>query len=51
MKKFNEIGDPNDGRMALTTKNYVLLAAGFAVIVLGFVLMTGGLSESPDVFN
>ena len=51
MKKFNEIENPNDSRMALTTKNYVLLAAGFAVIVLGFVLMTGGRSESPDVFN
>lgn len=51
MKKFNEIENPNDGRMTLTTKNYVLLAAGFAVIVLGFVLMAGGRSESPDVFN
>ena len=51
MKKFNQIEDPNDGRMALTMKNYVLLAAGFAVIVLGFVLMAGGRSESPDVFN
>ena len=51
MKKFKEIGDPNDGRMALTMKNYVLLAVGFAVIVLGFVLMAGGRSESPDVFN
>ena len=51
MKKFNQIENPNDSRMALTTKNYVLLAVGFAVIVLGFVLMTGGRSQSPDVFN
>ena len=51
MKKFKDIENPNDGRMALTTKNYLLLAAGFAVIVLGFVLMTGGRSESPEVFN
>lgn len=51
MKKFNQLEDPNDSRMALTTKNYVLLAAGFAVIVVGFVLMTGGRSESPEVFN
>ena len=51
MKKFKDINDPNDGRMPLTVKNYVLLAAGFAVILLGFVLMTGGRSESPDVFN
>ena len=51
MKKFKDINNPNDGRMPLTVKNYVLLAAGFAVILLGFVLMTGGRSESPDVFN
>ena len=51
MKKFKDISDPNDSRMPLTMKNYVLLAIGFAVIVLGFVLMTGGRSESPDVFN
>ena len=35
-------------RMPLTRRNYILLAAGFAVIVLGFVLMAGGGSDSPD---
>ena len=38
-------------RMPLTRRNYILLAAGFAVIVLGFVLMTGGGSDSPDEFD
>ena len=28
-----------------------LLAIGFAVILLGFVLMAGGGSDSPDQFN
>ncbi|MCH5334960.1 MAG: DUF3098 domain-containing protein [Alistipes sp.] len=51
MKRFSDINDPQDGRMPLTVKNYILLAAGFAVIVLGFVLMAGGGSDSPDVFN
>lgn len=37
-------------RMPLTRRNYILLAAGFAVIVLGFVLMAGG-SDSPDEFD
>lgn len=32
-------------RMPLTRRNYILLAAGFAVIVLGFVLMAGGGSD------
>ncbi len=38
-------------RMPLTSRNYILLAAGFAVIVLGFVLMAGGGSDSPDEFD
>ena len=38
-------------RMPLTRRNYILLEAGFAVIVLGFVLMAGGGSDSPDEFD
>ena len=38
-------------RMPLTRRNYILLAAGFAVLVLGFVLMAGGASDSPDEFD
>ena len=37
--------------MPLTTKNYVLLLIGAAVILLGLVLMAGGGSDSPDEFN
>lgn len=52
MKKwFDKISDPNDEKMPLTMKNYVLLLVGFVVIVLGFVLMAGGGSESPTEFN
>ena len=40
-----------DPRMPLTRRNYILLVIGFAVILLGFVLMTGGGSDSPDEFN
>ena len=36
---------------ALEKENYILLAIGFAVIVLGFILMSGGASEDPNVFN
>jgi membrane-bound ClpP family serine protease len=31
--------------------NYVLMLAGIALIVLGFVLMSGGGSEDPNVYN
>jgi uncharacterized SAM-binding protein YcdF (DUF218 family) len=36
---------------ALSKENYILLLIGFAVIVLGFILMIGGKSEDPTVFN
>jgi len=36
---------------ALGKENYKLMAIGFAVIIIGFILMGGGKSESPDVFN
>jgi len=32
-------------------ENYILLLAGLALIVLGFVLMIGGGSEDPNVFS
>lgn len=35
----------------LTTENYKLLIIGFAIIILGFLLMIGGGSEDPNVFN
>ena len=36
---------------ALSKQNYMLLAIGFAIVVLGFILMIGGGSEDPNVFN
>ena len=36
---------------ALSKENYILLLIGFAIIVLGFILMIGGKSDDPNVFN
>ena len=36
---------------ALGKENYKLLAIGFVIIVIGFLLMLGGKSESPDKFS
>jgi fumarate reductase subunit D len=36
---------------ALGRGNYKLLAIGFAIIVIGFLLMLGGKSVSPDKFS
>ncbi|MDX9881431.1 MAG: DUF3098 domain-containing protein [Prolixibacteraceae bacterium] len=36
---------------ALARENYKLLVIGFAIIILGFILMVGGKSGDPNVFN
>lgn len=36
---------------ALGKENYRLMAVGFALIVIGFILMVGGGSDDPNVFN
>ncbi|RIH66411.1 DUF3098 domain-containing protein [Mariniphaga sediminis] len=36
---------------ALGKENYRLMAIGFVVIVIGFILMIGGGSDDPNVFN
>ncbi len=41
----------NKEEMPLTRENYRLLAIGFAIIVLGFILMIGGKAESPEQYN
>ena len=53
MKKANKNtpAEQEPPKMPLTRRNYVLLAIGLAVILLGFVLMAGGGSDSPDQFN
>ena len=41
----------NDEKMVLKPKNYRLMLIGLAIIVLGFILMAGGGSDDPNVFN
>ena len=36
---------------AFGKENYILLLVGLGFIVLGFILMSGGGSEDPNVFN
>ena len=37
--------------MVLNKKNYLLIIVGCLVTLLGFVLMSGGGSDDPNVFN
>jgi len=50
MSKSNNPSEENV-EFALSKENYKLLIIGFAIIVIGFLLMVGGKAESPDVFN
>ncbi|HRW20519.1 MAG TPA: DUF3098 domain-containing protein [Bacteroidales bacterium] len=36
---------------ALGKENYILLIIGFAIIIIGFILMSGGKAEDPAVFS
>ena len=41
----------NKHEFIFSKKNYRLMIIGLGVIVLGFILMIGGGSKDPDVFN
>lgn len=47
------IKNENKGKLnfALGRENYKLLAIGFAIIVIGFLLMLGGKSKDPNLFS
>jgi len=41
----------NKTNFALGKENYLYLAIGFAIIIIGFLLMVGGGTDDPNVFN
>lgn len=49
--RFNNIKDKNDEQMPLAMRNYALLLVGAVVIVIGFVLMSGGGAATPEEFH
>jgi hypothetical protein len=50
MAKKHEETSPNPG-FALAKENYTYLIIGFVIIMVGFLLMVGGKSPDPNVFN
>ena len=46
-KKINK----QTGHFLFGKKNYIIMSIGIVVILLGFVLMVGGGSDDPLVFN
>lgn len=51
MNKPSESTKPAENQMVLGKGNYYLMLVGLAVIIIGFILMSGGKSTDPNVFN
>lgn len=49
--KENKEQQTNKQEFLFETINYKILLIGIAVIALGFILMSGGGSDNPNVFN
>lgn len=45
-----EINNEQTQGYSLEKENYILMAIGFAIIILGFILMSGGKIEDPNTF-
>jgi hypothetical protein len=41
----------NENKMPLSTLNYVCMLIGIFVIVMGFILMSGGTKATPEEFS
>ncbi len=51
-KNYVEQPDPQAGEgFAIPKRNILFIIIGFVVMVLGYVLMAGGGSDDPNVFN
>lgn len=48
---MNKKPENQNSGFALGKENYILLIIGFAIIIIGFILMIGGRSDDPNVFN
>ena len=51
MGKDKKQVQPASGNSLFTKDNYMWMAIGLAVMALGFILMGGGKSADPKVFN
>lgn len=50
-KKEKKQVNPVQQGFAIPKENYIYILAGVLVLVLGFILMTGGASDDPNKFS
>ncbi len=48
---MKEQNNPTKSEFLFGKKNYIIMLIGLVTIILGFVLMAGGGSDNPNVFN
>jgi len=46
-----QVNNNKEVTMVFEKKNYIFMAAGVALILLGLVLLAGGGSKDPEIFN
>ncbi|WP_339625405.1 DUF3098 domain-containing protein [uncultured Maribacter sp.] len=51
MSKNNKVEQQTKQEFIFQKKNYTFMFIGLAFIALGFILMSGGGSDDPNVFN
>jgi hypothetical protein len=51
MSKKNKEAKANKKAFLFSKRNYLIMAIGVVFIALGFILMAGGGSDDPNVFN
>jgi hypothetical protein len=51
MVKKNKDQNKTQGEFLFSKRNYMIMILGVAVILVGFMLMMGGGSDDPNVFN
>ncbi|MDC6404527.1 MULTISPECIES: DUF3098 domain-containing protein [Maribacter] len=51
MSKKDKVNQNPRGEFIFQKKNYLFMFIGVACIALGFILMSGGGSDDPNVFN
>lgn len=50
-KRKEELQEQRKGEFIFERKNYIFMIIGLLVIAVGFLLMSGGGSDDPNVFN
>jgi len=50
-KRKEELQERKKGEFIFERRNYLFMIIGLVVIAIGFILMSGGGSDDPQVFN